>query len=103
MVLKAKLQKGISWNSWIEKLAHSRFKANKFYTLSKYLSPERASNLLAVPIDSLLNYLSASAYVHGVLINTTLYVHPEGVFKLVGIKYRQVIKKVLVKHDSDSA
>jgi hypothetical protein len=96
MVLRLELPAALSWNSWIERLAHKRFRSTRLYKLTEYYGTLEASDFLGIPETSVFNYVRNSRVVHGLeLSDGSLLVHPETVIRHLAANAQASIKKEL--------
>lgn len=96
MVLIVKAPRVKSMTPWIENLLPKKYKAKRF-KIEKYKTMEEVSNSTRVPRHRVFSIIKSSRLAHGIILNGRLLIHPDAVKEVLRIKFKQIIKKELLR------
>lgn len=94
-LLKAHLSKHIDVSELIPCAMVRRYEQRKI-PLKKFLDGAKVSKMMGITLPELKRYVIHSKTVFGAeLKDGTLFIHPDGVFKIIAEKFKRMIKREL--------
>lgn len=96
MLLKIENLQAFPTTPWIEKLIAGKYKVRKV-RFAHFKRASEVTHFLKLTVPQFKTYCIESKTVHGVEINNTIYVHPDGVAQIIADKLIDALKKDTLK------